>query len=70
MKIIVEAEGNRLVIEEDDLESFGLSMPSDVIQTGVTETGYATRELGRTHISLTGIYKEGFRPAWEAIEGE
>lgn len=64
MRIIVEAEGNRLVIEEDDLESFGLSIPSDVVRD---EDGFA--ELGRVHISLTGIFRDDFRPRWEAIDG-
>ena len=67
MKITIETDGHRLVIDEGDLENFGLSIPSDVIQTGVTEAGYVTRELGRVHISLTGIFKDGVRPMWEEI---
>ena len=62
MRITIEAEGQRIVIDEEDLESFGLSMPSDVY---VEQDG--TRELGRLHVSLTGIFKEGFRPQWETV---
>lgn len=65
MKITIEADGYRVVIDEDDLESFGLSMPSDVIHGADGEV-----ELGRVHISLTGIFKEGFRPRWEAVDGD
>lgn len=63
MRIIVETEGGRLEIDEDQLESFGLSIPSDVYMDGE----FNTRELGRVHISLTGIFKEGVRPEWREI---
>lgn len=62
MRIIVEAEGHRIVIDEADLASWALSIPSD------TEVdGDGKRKLARTHISLTGNFKEDFRPLWEAI---
>lgn len=66
--VTVEVSGHRLVIRAEDLDDFSLSIPSDVIQTGVTEGGAALRELGRTHISLTGIFKPDARPVWEEIK--
>lgn len=65
VRIIVQhpESGQELVIDSDDLESFGLSLPSDVY---VYEDNH--RELGRTHIALTGIFKEGVRPEWKEID--
>ena len=65
MKITVEAEGYRIVIDEEDLDDFALSMPSDI-----RTDAEGLREMGRVHISLTGIFKEGFRPRWEAVDGD
>lgn len=63
MKITIEESGHQIVITEDDLESFGLSIPSDVYTDE-----HGEKELGRVHISLTGIFKDGVRPKWEAVE--
>lgn len=62
MKISIEAEGYRMDIDEDMFESFGLSIPSDI-----TETSAGQVVLGRTHIALTGMFKEGVRPEWKEI---
>lgn len=62
MRIIVESEGYQLVIEEDMLDHFALSIPSDVHHYPGGST-----ELGRTHIVLTGLFKEGVRPEWREI---
>jgi|RhiMetdeSRZDD1v2_1073273.scaffolds.fasta_scaffold225350_3 hypothetical protein len=61
-RVIIEAEGFRMVIDEENLDSFGLSLPSDVYRGPDGDT-----ELGRSHVSLTGIFKQGFRPEWEEI---
>lgn len=62
MRIVIEANGYRMTVDEADLENFGLSIPSDVY---IDQDGQ--RELGRVHISLTGLFREGFRPQWEEI---
>lgn len=62
MKITIETNGYRMVISEDDLESFGFSIPCDV-----HHLPDGTKELGRTHISLTGLFKEDVRPMWEEV---
>ena len=68
MKITIESGGHKLVINEGDLEGFDFSIPCEVIETGVTEAGYVTRELGpRTDISLTGTFKDGIQPMWEQV---
>lgn len=62
MKIIIEENGYRMELEEDVLEQFSLSAPSDVhhLLDGA-------RELGRTHVVLVGLFKEGLRPEWRKI---
>lgn len=67
MKITIEIDGYRMVIEEADLEEHCFSLPHDIIETGVTPAGYITRKLGRGHISLTGIFKDGHQAQWEGI---
>lgn len=67
MKLTLEVSGHRLVIREEDLEHFGLSVPSEIISERNAD-GWLERELGQTHISLTGIFKRGARPAWEEIK--
>ena len=65
VKITIEAEGYRLVINDDDLDSFGLSLPRDTV---VNPDG--TREMyGQIGITLVGQFKEDFRPLWEEIDG-
>lgn len=64
MKIILEAEGLRAVVEDEMLEDFSLSVPSDV-----HHLPEGKKELGRTHIVLVGLLKEDVRLTWEEIDG-
>lgn len=65
MKIIIEANGYRLELDEEMFESFGLSIPSDVF----TDADGAV-ELARAHVALTALFKEGVRPEWKEITSE
>ena len=58
-----------LEIDPDDVESFAFVLPCDVIDTGVTENGYVTRELGQGHLNLSINFKVGREPLW-VREGE
>ena len=61
MRITIEEDNFKLVISEEDLESYGLSIPSDI-----RHNADGSVELGRMHIALTGIFKDGVRAKWEA----
>lgn len=63
VKIIVEVNGHRLVIDGSRFEHFALSIPSEI----VTERDGNKHELGHSHISLTGQFETGYRPQWEEI---
>lgn len=63
MKITIEAEGFQLVLDEDMFESWGLSIPSDVL---IYEDG--RKELAKMHVSLTALFKEDVRPEWRKID--
>lgn len=65
VKITVEFGENKLVLAGEMFEDFSLSIPSDVITEYKDERAAATRELGRAHIALVGLFKEGVRPQWE-----
>lgn len=69
VKITVEAGGHKLVLTDEMFEDFSLSIPSDVITEYKDEKAAATRELGRVHIALVGLFKEGVRPQWEVGNG-
>jgi hypothetical protein len=60
LKVTVEVNGQRIVIEGDQFDDFSLSIPSDV-----HTDADGRRELGRTHVVLVGILKEDVRPLWE-----
>lgn len=63
MKIIVEFADKRLVVEDDQLEDFSLSMPSDI-----HHSPDGTIERGRTHVVLVAMLTEDARPLWEEIK--
>lgn len=68
MKIVVQADGYEMVLDDDMFEQFSLSVPSDITRVGI-DGGWAETELGHTHIALTGMFKEGVRPEWRKIDG-
>ena len=63
VKITVEHEGMRMVIGDDQLEDYSLSIPSDV-----HHNADGTTERGRTHVVLVAMMTEDARPLWEEIK--
>lgn len=62
MKITIEVNGFRLVVNQTDLKDIGFCLPRDV-HTDID----GQKTLGQSHISFSGTFREGFQPEWEEV---
>lgn len=63
MRVAVHG-GQVLTYDTDDVQDITFSTPNDVHEIGVTEKGYALRELGQSHLTLRAHFKPGKRAVW------
>lgn len=66
---ILPMNGAVLTYDTDDVDDITISTPNDIHEIGVTEKGYALRELGQAHLDLHIDFKPGKKPLWiDAVE--